>query len=215
LDTDRDAERVIADVLAQERPDDALMARKGTSQPGEGGRRWVVAALDGTISYLYGYPHWCVSLALEDAAGPVAAVVYDPNRDELFAAERGAGAMLAGEKIHVREAPPLAEALVATGFGHDPARRARQTDVVRRVLPVVRDIRRAGSAALDLAWLAAGRLDAYYEHGLHHWAWAAGSLLVCESGGAVEELSGEPSGLIAGPQAVVTALRPLVHADAS
>jgi fructose-1,6-bisphosphatase/inositol monophosphatase family enzyme len=112
----------------------------------------------------------------------------------------------------VREpAAPLERALVATGFGYDPERRARQADVVRRLLPRVRDIRRAGSAALDLAWLAAGRLDVYYERGLNPWDWAAGSLLVREAGGSVEELPGEPPGLIAGPAPLVEALRPLVE----
>ena len=168
--------------------------------------------LDGTVSYLYGYPHWCVSVALEDAQGPAVGVVYDPMRDELFAAERDAGATLGARPLRVREAPPLAEALVATGFGYDAQWRAEQAEVVRRVLPAVRDIRRAGSAALDLAWLAAGRLDAYYERGLSAWDWAAGSLLVREAGGAVEELTGGRFGLIAGPQSLVAALRPLVEA---
>jgi len=209
-DADRDAERLIRDVLVRERPDDALLAEEGTSEAGESGRRWVFDPLDGTVSYLYGYPHWCVSVALEDGEGTVAGVVYDPNREELFTAERGEGATLAGEAIRVRNAAPLERALVATGFGYDPDRRARQADVVRDLLPRVRDIRRAGSAALDLAWLAAGRLDAYYERGLNPWDWAAGTLLVREAGGAVEELPGEPAGLIAGPAALVAELRPLV-----
>jgi myo-inositol-1(or 4)-monophosphatase len=211
-DADRDAEALIRDLLVRERPDDGLLAEEGTSQPGESGRRWVFDPLDGTVSYLYGYPHWSVSIALEDAEGAALGVVYDPNRDELFAAERGAGATLAGEPIRVRDAPPLAEALVATGFGYDPARRARQAEVAAALLPAVRDIRRAGSAALDLSWLAAGRLDAYYERGLSPWDWAAGSLLVREAGGAVEELPGEPHGLLAGPAPLVAALRPLVVA---
>ena len=198
-------------MLAAERPDDGLLAEEGTSETGESGRRWVFDPLDGTVSYLYGYPHWCVSVALEDTQGTTAGVVYDPNRDELFAAERGAGATLAGKPIQVRDTPPLAQALVATGFGYDSAWRGEQAEVVRRLLPAVRDIRRAGSAALDLAWLAAGRLDAYYERGLSAWDWAAGSLLVREAGGAVEELDGEPFGLIAGPAPLVTALRPLVE----
>jgi myo-inositol-1(or 4)-monophosphatase len=153
-----------------------------------------------------------VSVALEDAGGTAAGVVYDPNRDELFAAERGAGATLGDSPIRVRESPPLGEALVATGFGYESDWRAAQADVVRRVLPAVRDIRRAGSAALDLAWLAAGRLDAYYERGLNTWDWAAGSLLVREAGGAVEELAGDPFGLIAGPRPLVAELRPLLVA---
>jgi fructose-1,6-bisphosphatase/inositol monophosphatase family enzyme len=151
-------------------------------------------------------------VALEDTQGAAVGVVYDPNRDELFAAARGSGATLDGNPISVRENPPLAEALVATGFGYDTARRAEQAEVARRLLPAVRDIRRAGSAALDLAWLAAGRLDAYYERGLNAWDWAAGSLLVREAGGTVEDLSGDPFGLIAGPADLVAALRPLVEA---
>jgi myo-inositol-1(or 4)-monophosphatase len=211
-DADRDSEALIRDMLARERPDDGLLAEEGTHASGESGRRWVFDPLDGTVSYLYGYPHWCVSVALEDTQGTAAGVVYDPNRDELFAAERGSGATLAGNSISVRENPPLAEALVATGFAYDAAARAEQAEVVRRLLPAVRDIRRAGSAALDLAWLAAGRLDAYYERGLNAWDWAAGSLLVREAGGTVENLSREPYGLIAGPAALVAALRPLVEA---
>jgi myo-inositol-1(or 4)-monophosphatase len=211
-DADRDSEALIRDMLARERPDDGLLAEEGTSASGESGRQWVFDPLDGTVSYLYGYPHWSVSVALEDTQGTAAGVVYDPNRDELFAAERGSGATLAGKSISVRETPPLAEALVATGFAYDAARRAEQAEVARRLLPAVRDIRRAGSAALDLAWLAAGRLDAYYERGLNAWDWAAGSLLVREAGGTVDDLSGEPFGLIAGPAALVAALRPLVEA---
>jgi myo-inositol-1(or 4)-monophosphatase len=167
--------------------------------------------LDGTVSYLYGYPHWCVSVALEQDGETTVGVVYDPNRDELFAAVRGEGATLDGARATVRAPAPLDRALVATGFAYDPQRRARQAKIAAALLPRVRDIRRAGSAALDLAWLAAGRLDAYYERGLNPWDWAAGSLLVREAGGVVAPLAGEPPGLIAGPAAVVDALRPLVE----
>jgi fructose-1,6-bisphosphatase/inositol monophosphatase family enzyme len=152
-----------------------------------------------------------VSVALEDAEGLLAAVVYDPGRDELFRAQRGAGATLGGRPIAVRDPAPLDRALVATGFGYDTERRARQAEIARELLPRIRDIRRAGSAALDLAWLAAGRLDAYYERGLNPWDWAAGSLLVREAGGVVQELAGEPHGLIAGPAPLVDELRPLVE----
>ena len=168
--------------------------------------------LDGTVSYLYGYPHWCVSIAVEDGDGALAGVVFDPNRDELFAAARGEGATLGGRPIAVRDPAPLERALVATGFGYDAGVRARQAEVVARLLPRVRDIRRAGSAALELSWLAAGRLDAFYERGLNPWDWAAGNLLVREAGGVVEDLPGEPYGLIAGPEPVVRELRPLVEA---
>lgn len=208
-DADRDAEALIRDLLSSERPDDALLAEEGTQEQGSSGRRWVFDPLDGTVSYLYGYPHWCVSVAVEDGSGALAGTVFDPNRDEVFAADRGAGATLNGQPIKVREAVPLESALIATGFGYDAQRRATQAEVVRALLPRVRDIRRAGSAALDLSWLAAGRLDGYYERGLNPWDWAAGSLLVREAGGTVEDLPGEPHGLLAGPAALMEELRPL------
>lgn len=187
-----------------------MLAEEGTDERSESGRRWVFDPLDGTVSYLYGYPHWCVSVAVEDDDGPLAGAVYDPNREELFAAERSRGATLNGEPIRVRDPVPLELAMVATGFGYDASRRARQADVARELLPKVRDIRRAGSAALDLSWLAAGRFDAYYERGLSPWDWAAGSLIVREAGGVVEDLPDEPHGLLAGAAETVDRLRALV-----
>ena len=209
-DADREAEGAIAELLAAERPDDALLGEEGAGERGSSGRRWVVDPLDGTTNYLYGFPAWCVSVALEDADGGVAGVVHDPWRGETFRAARGAGAELDGRPIHVRDHADLATALVATGFGYDPERRATQAEVLRRVLPRIRDIRRAGAAALDLAWLAAGRLDGYYERGLNPWDWAAGSLIVTEAGGWVEPLQGEPFGLVAGGPRLVGRLRQLV-----
>jgi myo-inositol-1(or 4)-monophosphatase len=170
----------------------------------------VVDPLDGTVSYLYRYPAWCVSVALEDARGTAVAVVHDPLRDETFAALRGGGATLDGNPLAVRGGDRLETALVATGFAYDPARRERQAEVVRKVLPSVRDIRRSGAAALDLAWVAAGRLDGYYERGLNRWDWAAGRLLVEEAGGAVAELDGDPPGLVAAAPALLPALQALV-----
>jgi myo-inositol-1(or 4)-monophosphatase len=138
-------------------------------------------------------------------------VVHDPLREETFRAARGAGCFLNGSAVHVRERAELSRALVATGFGYDPERRATQAEIVRRVLPQVRDIRRAGAAALDLSWLAAGRLDGYFERGLSAWDWAAGRLLVEEAGGAVAELPGEPSGLVAANPQLLPALAELVN----
>jgi myo-inositol-1(or 4)-monophosphatase len=210
-DADRAAEETIAEVLARERPDDSLVAEEGSREGGSSGRRWVVDPLDGTTNYLYGFPAWCVSVALEDGDGGLAGVVHDPWRGETFRAARGGGADLNGDPIRVRDHDDLATALVATGFGYDPERRAMQAEALRRVLPRVRDIRRAGAAALDLAWVAAGRLDGYYERGLSAWDWAAGVLLVREAGGRVEELEGEPFGLAAGAPALVGPLRQLVE----
>jgi myo-inositol-1(or 4)-monophosphatase len=196
-DADREAERAIKDVLAAERPDDGLLAEEGSHREAESGRRWVVDPLDGTVNFLYGFPVWAVSVALEDEGGVAVGVVHDPLRGETFRAVRGGGAELGGTPLRVRDERPLARALVATGFGYDPMRRAAQAGVVRRLLPRVRDVRRAGAAALDLAWVAAGRLDAFYERGLNAWDSAAGTLLVAEAGGVAEVLSGEPPGVIA------------------
>jgi myo-inositol-1(or 4)-monophosphatase len=196
-DADREAERTVRELLAAERPDDGLLAEEGSHADAASGRRWVVDPLDGTVNYLYGFPAWGVSVALEDERGTLVGVVLDPLRDDCFVAERDAGSQLNGEAIQVRDRRTLDRALVATGFSYEPVRRAEQAGVVRRLLPRVRDLRRAGAAALDLAWLAAGRVDAYYERGLHHWDWAAGRLLVEEAGGAVGTLEGEPEGLVA------------------
>jgi myo-inositol-1(or 4)-monophosphatase len=208
-DADREAEQAIAALLRAERPDDGLLAEEGSSEDAASGRRWVVDPLDGTTNYLYGLPAWAVSVAVEDARGGLAGVVFDPVRDELFAAERGAGATCNGDPIRVRDDAPLDRALVATGFGYDAERRARQADVLRRVLPAVRDVRRAGAAALDLAWLAAGRLDGYWERGLQPWDWAAGRLIVTSAGGAVRDLPGEPHGLVAASPALIGPLEEL------
>ena len=196
-DADRIAESAIASLLESERPDDGVLGEEGARAPGSTGRRWVVDPLDGTTNFLYGIPQWAVSVAVEDGDGVAAGVVRDPVRDETFAAARGARATLNGEPIALREPPRLARALIATGFSYDRGTRAAQGETLRSVLPDVRDIRRAGAASLDLAWLAAGRLDGYYERGLKPWDWAAGRLLVAEAGGQVAELDGDPQGLAA------------------
>jgi myo-inositol-1(or 4)-monophosphatase len=155
-------------------------------------------------------------VALEDAEGLAAGVVHSPVNGETFRAERGSGAHLVVDgaeprRLRVRRCTSLARAMVATGFSYEPERRARQAEVVARLLPLARDIRRPGAAALDLAWLAAGRLDAFYEAGLKRWDWAAGHLLVEEAGGAIGWLDGEPPGLVAAatPQ-LLDELLPLV-----
>jgi myo-inositol-1(or 4)-monophosphatase len=194
-DADREAERVIVGLLAAERPDDGLLAEEGSSREGSSGRRWIVDPLDGTVNFLYGLPCWGVSIALEDAEGMAVGVVHDPARGETFRAARGGGAQLNGSPLRVRTPRNLDRALVATGFGYDRERRAAQGALIARLLPLVRDIRRTGAAALDLSWLAAGRLDGYFEHGLNPWDWAAGRLIAEEAGGTVVELPGDPAGL--------------------
>jgi myo-inositol-1(or 4)-monophosphatase len=190
---DHDAEAIIRDALRTARPEDGLIGEEGSHRDAASGRRWIVDPLDGTTNFLYGFPQWCVSIALERSLG----VIYDPCRDELFAAVRGSGATLNGSPLRMPARTDLSTALIATGFGYDAERRDKQGAVVGRVLPRVRDIRRAGAAALDLAWLAAGRLDGYYERGLQAWDWAAARIVVEEAGGAVADLEPEPHGLAA------------------
>jgi myo-inositol-1(or 4)-monophosphatase len=199
-DADRDAEALIRTMLRRERPDDALLGEEGGASAGETALRWVVDPLDGTVNYLYRFPAWCVSIACEDADGGLVAAVFDPARDELYTAARGRGAACDGRPLQVRSGSDLRTALVGTGFGYVAAQRARQAEVAARLIPQVRDIRRGGSAALDLAWVAAGRLDGFYEHGLNPWDRAAGELLVREAGGRVDDLppaDGLPAGIIA------------------
>ena len=210
-DADRDAEALLEEVLLGERPRDGLLAEEGSSSEGESGRRWVVDPLDGTTNYLYGFPAWSVSVGLEDDEGARVGVVHDPLRGELFSALRAGGAFLDGDPVEVGGADSLEEALVATGFGYDAERRAAQAGVLVDILPRVRDIRRAGAASLDLAWVAVGRLDGYYERGLQHWDWAAGSLIVREAGGALRPLDDEPRGLVAAGPGIVDELTELVR----
>jgi myo-inositol-1(or 4)-monophosphatase len=205
-DADRDAEAEILRLLHAERPDDAVLGEEGTSTSGI---RWIIDPLDGTVNFLYAQPSFAVSIACEDGEGTLVGVVHQPLSGETFTAVRGAGAWRDGVALAVNRPESLARALVATGFSYEPERRARQGEIVARLLPQVRDVRRAGSAALDLAWVACGRLDGYYEHGLNEWDWAGGALLVREAGGVVRRLpasGGLPIALVAGAADVVEAL---------
>lgn len=212
-DADRDAEALIQRLLAQERPEDGLLAEEGASAPGENGRRWVVDPLDGTTNYLYRFPSWAVSVALEQDEDAVVGVVHDPLADETFTATRGEGAHLNGEPIAVGGAEQLATALVATGFYYDAEMRARQARLLVELLPQLRDIRRAGAAALDMCMVGCGRVDGYYERGVSRWDWAAGALVAAEAGASVRALGGEPFGLCVAAPGIVDGLTALV-ADA-
>jgi myo-inositol-1(or 4)-monophosphatase len=206
-DADRAAERTIHDILAAERPEDGLIGEEGARTEGGNGRTWIVDPLDGTVNFLYGLRTWAVSIALEDSEGLAAGVVFNPVDDECFSARRGEGATLNGRSIHVTRCSSLDRAMVATGFSYEAARRGEQAELLLELLPQIRDIRRAGAAALDLAYVAAGRVDAYYERGLQRWDEAAGRLLVTEAGGVVADLAGEPHGVIAaGTGGLATAL---------
>jgi myo-inositol-1(or 4)-monophosphatase len=211
-DADREAERVIRELLSAERPDDGLVGEEGSHIEGErSGRRWVVDPLDGTVNFLYGLHAWGVSIALEDEDGLAVGVVFNPVSGECFAAERGKGATMSGRPIHVTGCRSLDRAMVSTGFSYESERRAEQAAVLIELLPRIRDLRRAGAAALDLAYVAAGRVDAFYERGLQRWDEAAGLLLVHEAGGVTADLDGEPHGVVAAatPE-LLDELRPFV-----
>jgi myo-inositol-1(or 4)-monophosphatase len=216
-DADRAAEATIVDAIRAVRPDDALLGEEGGAREGTSGWRWVIDPLDGTTNFLFGVPQWAVSIACEDADGVAVAVIFDAIRDELFAASRGAGATMNGGPIEVTGATDLARALIATGFSYRPDERAAAARMLTWTLPRVRDVRRAGAASLDLAWVAAGRLDGYYEVPTEWWDVAAGGLLVREAGGEVTGIApagdAGPGTLAAGP-GVFGALRDLV-AEAS
>jgi myo-inositol-1(or 4)-monophosphatase len=177
----------------QERPDDAVLGEEGGHASGTSGVRWVVDPLDGTTNYLYGYPSFAVSIAAESDGEMVVGVVHDPSRAETFTAMRGAGAFLNDRQLSVAGPPTLATALVGTGFSYVAARRLWQAAVLTHVLPAARDVRRSGSAALDLCWVAAGRLDAFYEWGLQPWDVAGGGLVAAESGAILSTLLGGTS----------------------
>ncbi|HEX4033016.1 MAG TPA: inositol monophosphatase family protein [Solirubrobacteraceae bacterium] len=184
-EADLASQRAIRELLSSRRGEDSFLGEEeGADQRGSSGIRWVVDPLDGTVNYLYGIPQWCVSIAAFDEHGALAGVVHDPLRRETFTALRGGVAACNGAELEWRgdHVVSLGQSLLATGFGYDPALRAKQGRLVARLLPQVRDIRRFGSAALDLAWTAMGRHDAFYERGVKLWDTAAG-VLVCECAG--------------------------------
>jgi myo-inositol-1(or 4)-monophosphatase len=212
-DADLAAEQAIRSVLAAHRPGDSILAEEGGETAG-GEIRWVVDPLDGTINYLYGIPAFAVSIACENADGAIAGVVLDPIRNEFFEATRSGDSTLNGEPLDPGPRPEtLGVAMVATGFGYNPERRARQADVLTRILPRVRDIRRVGAAALDLCWSACGRYDAFYERGLNPWDVAAGGLIAARAGLAVRDLvanEDDPAGTLVAPPALVDELLALI-----
>lgn len=201
---DRASEQLIVSGLLAERPHDGIVGEEGSAAASVSGVRWVIDPLDGTTNYLYGHPGWGVSIAAEDADGVVAGVVADGVHGEVFTATRGGGARCNGRPIACTMTADLASALVGTGFGYDPARRRGQGEVVGRLLPQVRDIRRMGAAAVDLCSVACGRLDAYFERGLEWWDLAAGALVATEAGALVSPIDDGPmargSVIAAGPR---------------
>ena len=192
------AEAEIVKELRRANPEYAVLGEEGGAQKGRGGPSrytWVIDPLDGTSNYLHGWPHWCVSIALVENGEPIHGVVFDPLRNELFTASRGSGAALNERRIRVSERKDLTGAMLITGFPpRERARAGAQLECTRELLRDAEDIRRTGSAALDLAYVACGRADAYFEAGLQPWDIAAGVLLVREAGGRVADFRGSAPG---------------------
>ncbi len=213
--TDRAAEELIAGRIREARPNDGILGEEGASTEGSSGYRWVVDPIDGTTNFVYGYPGFAVSIAVERDGEAVVGVVTDVSQGEVFSAIRGGGATRNGEEVHVSDATETSTALVATGFAFEPRVRARQGAAIAGLLPQIRDIRRIGAASVDLCSVACGRVDGFFERGLNRWDYAAGALIVTEAGGRVGAIEGGaavPGSIIATAPGVFDGLGRLVRA---
>lgn len=206
---DRNAETIIREALIEARPTYGFLGEEGTEIEGEDPtRRWIVDPLDGTTNFLHGMPHWAVSIALEHKGQIVAGVIYDPVKDELFFAEKGEGAWMNEKRLRVSGRSRMIECCFATGLPF--AGRADLPDTLKdlgRLLPACAGVRRWGAAALDLAYVAAGRYDGFWERRLNAWDMAAGLIIVREAGGIVEPL--KPGGDIIADGEVICAAEPI------
>jgi myo-inositol-1(or 4)-monophosphatase len=177
-------------VLGDHRPQDGVFGEEGSDELGTSGRRWIIDAIDGTLNFSHGLPAWCSAVVLVDAAGePLACAVLDPERDELFSAARGEGAWLNGRRIHVRDAVPLAQALVSCQWGFGKLALPGARDVVARIVDGIGAVRIPGSGTLELCWVAAGRLHGWMQPDAKDWDWLPGALLVREAGGAAVDVT--------------------------
>ncbi len=214
-ESDLASERLIIDRIKTHYPRHAILAEEsGASEPAdrekESDWRWIIDPLDGTTNYAHGYPCFCVSIGLENKGRMEIGVVYDPMRDEMFTAERGRGAALNGRRIQVSPTPTLAGALLCTGFPYDVRQRNQFARHFANFIMAAQGVRRDGAAALDLAYVAAGRFDGFWEEGLKPWDVAAGALIIEEAGGRVSNYLGEPLNIYTPP---VVASNGLVHEE--
>jgi len=191
-DVDKASEKMIVERITGRFPDHSILAEEGGRRAGtgNGGFQWVIDPLDGTVNYAHGFPFFCVSIALAHKGDVTLGVVFDPVRDELFTAEKAKGAFLNGEKIGTSGTKELQSSLIATGFAYNVEEKVANADHFRIMLTRAQAVRRAGSAALDLCYVACGRLDGFWEFGLSPWDTAAGQLVVREAGGEVTLLNG-------------------------
>ena len=217
---DREVESYIRSAIADVRPDDGFLGEESTGSTGGSGLTWIVDPIDGTVNYLYGIPQYAVSIAVvEGGADPeqwntLAGCVVNPATGEVFTASQGGGAYLGAQQLQVNSDVSLEQALLSTGFSYSAESRVLQGQVLAGIIGRVRDIRRAGSAALDLCWVAAGRLDVYAERGLNPWDHAAGALVVREAGGRVSGFDGDAESarfLLAADESLAVELEPILR----
>jgi fructose-1,6-bisphosphatase/inositol monophosphatase family enzyme len=205
---DTAAEAAVADVIRGERPDDALLGEEGASAASANGRRWLVDGIDGTFNFLSGIPHWCVAVGLEEHGEPVAGAVFDPSAGELFLAGPGRPATVDGAPARVRTGRALEQASVATYLRED---KSRDRDAwLARIVDRSGVVRAGGAGTLELAWIAAGRVDAWAQPNVSHWDWVPGAALVRQAGGVARILDGDPAWHLAGSPALVAELEKLV-----
>jgi myo-inositol-1(or 4)-monophosphatase len=205
---DTAAERAIATLLREERPDDGLLGEEGAQAATHNGRRWVVDGIDGTFNFLSGIPHWCVAVGLETGGEPTAAAVYDPNAGELFLGGPGHPTTVNDEPARVRTGRALQQASVATYLREDKSK--DRAAWLARIVDDTGVVRAGGAGTLELAWVAAGRVDAWAQPNVSDWDWLPGAALVRHAGGTAIVLDGEPAWHLAGPEALVRALAALV-----
>lgn len=209
---DQQTEALVVERLRRERPDDSIVGEEGSNHVGSSDLTWHVDPIDGTVNFVYDLPLWCTSIGVLRDGEPVAGAIHAPVTGDLYSASRGGGAWVGDRPIRVSGADESATSLVATGFSyHVGDHREHQARRIARVLPRVRDIRRSGSAAIDLASVAAGRVDAYFEEFINSWDVAAGVLLVREAGGSITAFDGDVLDVTA--PAGVVASTPALHAE--
>jgi myo-inositol-1(or 4)-monophosphatase len=210
---DQQAEEMIVKLLLAQRPDDGIIGEEGAARESKSGITWVIDPIDGTVNYLYGLPGWNVSIAAKDNEGVVVGVVYAPTINALWSAVRSEGATYNGKKINCNNPVKLENALISTGFSYNLNSRIAQGEVVSKLLPQIRDLRRNGAAAVDLCYVAMGALDAYFEESLKEWDIAAGGLIATEAGAKISgRLGGSPDGdlVVCAGAALHAALLPLL-----
>jgi myo-inositol-1(or 4)-monophosphatase len=203
---DKKAEKFIMESLLAARPDDGIIGEEGSSVESKSGITWVIDPLDGTVNYFYGLPGWNVSIAAKDKDGSIMGVVTAPTINSTWWATRGGGAFYNGHQIHCNDPIALDRSLIATGFQYDVSHRISQLEDFSKLVPIVRDLRRNGAAAVDLCHVAMGALDGYYEAGLKEWDWAAGALVATEAGATFKHYG-------QGPMRISMAAGPSLHSQ--